>query len=530
MIASVYEPPTDIAGYNPLRDAAGCWFDAQEALRRIKFFDLSIKHYKLQQWQRDIIATLFGWKRESDDTRRYREAFIFVPRKNGKSSMSAGLALCSFFLDKQPRGQYFCAACDLDQADLVFSMAAGVVREVPALDKQCKIRDSRKRIIRGDSFLRAIPADAAGAYGTEPHLVVGDELHLWPNRRLKDTLHTGTAALPQPLEIYITTAGFDFDTICGEVYSHACRVRDGVISDPSFLPVIYEAPKDADWKSEETWKLANPNYGVSVRKDYMEAECRKAIEEPAYENTFRREHLNQWTEQKTRWLRMDDWHKCRKSGEPIADKAQVCLGMDLSTTTDLTAVAITHRLPNGEGYKVEWRYYIAEDRAKYIEARDRVPYALWCKQGYVTATPGKTIDYSFVEADILKIADKFELLHIGYDPYNASDLSQRLINFHGLSCIELRQGVATLSAPSKELERCVIEGLIDHGDNPVAAWNASNCEVILDSNGNYKVNKANNQGAKKIDGIAALIFSIAAWQTVEESGPSIYSTPGNLAL
>jgi phage terminase large subunit-like protein len=483
---------------------------------------------KLQHWQKDLIATLFGWKR-ADGTRRYREAFIFVPRKNGKSTLSAGIALCSFFFDKQVRGQYFCAACDLDQADLVFSMAAGMVRESPTLSKQCKVRDSRKRIVRGDSFLRAIPADAAGAYGTEPHLVVGDELHLWPNRRLKDTLHTGTAALPQPLEIYITTAGFDFNTICGEVYTHACKVRDGIVSDPWFLPVIFEAPKDADWKLESTWKLANPNYGVSVRQDYFEGECRKAIENPAHENTFRREHLNQWTEQKTRWLRMDDWKACRLSGEPIPDKARVCLGMDLSTTTDLTAICIAQRLPGG-AYRAEWKYYIAEERAKYIEARDRVPYALWVRQGFITATPGKTIDYSYIEGDILELTKKYDVEHIGYDPWNAKDLVQRLINTHGMSCVELRQGKSTLAAPSKELERLVIEGLVDHGGNPVAEWNASNAEVTMDYNGNYQVNKANNQGAKKIDGIAALIFSIAVWMGIEDSGPSIYETPGSLSL
>ncbi len=527
MIATVYEPPSDIAGYDPTRGADDYWFDPNEALTRVRFFELAIKQFKLEQWQKDIVATLFAWKKKSDDTRRYREAFIFVPRKNGKSSMSAGLALCSFFLDKQKRSQYFCAASDLDQADLVFSMATSMVNESPQLASDCKIRTSRKRIIRGDSLLRAIPADAGGAYGTEPHFVVGDELHLWPDRRLKDTLHTGTAALPQPLEVYITTAGFDFDTICGEIYTHACKVRDGIIKDPAFFPVIYEAEKDDDWKLEETWIKANPNYGVSVRKDYMEGECRKAIDSPAYENTFRREHLNQWTEQKTRWLRMDDWKACRLSGAPIPDKARVCLGMDLSTTTDLTAIAITQRI--GTGFKTEWRYYIAADRASFIENRDRVPYSQWIRDGLVTATPGKVIDYSFIEKDILDITNKYEVIKLGFDPYNAQDLVQRLINAHGIDCIKLPQGVQTLSSPSKELERCVIEGALDHGGNEVARWNARNTEVTYDPNGNYKINKENNVSAKKIDGIAALIFSIAVWATVDDS-PSMYETPGALAL
>lgn len=321
MIASVYDVPTNIAGYDPTRQSDGFYFDPIEAERRIRFFDLAITQFKLEKWQRDIVATLFGWKRETDHSRRYRESFIFVPRKNGKSSLAAGLALCSFFFDRQPRGQYYCGACDLDQADLVFSMAAGMVRNSEVLNAQCKVRDSRKRIIRGDSFLRAIPADAGGAYGTEPHLFIGDELHLWKDRRLKDTMHTGTAALSQPIEVYITTAGYDFGTICGETYTHACQVRDGVIDDHSFLPVIYEAGKDLDWRLESTWKIANPNFGVSVRAEYFAAECQRAIENPAYENTFRREHLNQWTEQKTRWLKMEDWRNCRMSSERLLIRA-----------------------------------------------------------------------------------------------------------------------------------------------------------------------------------------------------------------
>lgn len=320
MIASVYDAPTNIAGYDPFRDADGYYFDPIEAERRVKFFGLAIKKFGLQQWQKDIVATLFGWKRISDNLRRYREAFIFVPRKNGKTSLTAGITLCAFALEKLREAQYYCAAFDLDQADLLFSIASGMVRDCPALSDQCTIRPSRKRIIKGRSFLRAIPADAEGAYGSEPAFVAGDELHLWKTRKLKDTLHTGTAALSEPLEVYITTAGFEFESICGEVYTHAAKVRDGIISDPAFFPVIYEAPKDADWKVEETWKAANPNYGVSVRKEYMEAECRKAIENPNYENTFKREHLNVWTEQKTRWLKMDDWRKCSITQDRLIER------------------------------------------------------------------------------------------------------------------------------------------------------------------------------------------------------------------
>ena len=537
MIATAFEIPTNIAGYDPTRDAEGYWFDSEEAQKRIRFFEIGLTHTKghlkgkpftLEPWERALVATLFGWKR-ADGTRRYRECFIFIPRKNGKSTIAAGLTLCVLYCDGEGAAECYCVAGDLDQTDMVYGTAAAMVRQNKKLDSISKVRDSRKRIIYRDSFFRAIPADDKGAHGFNLHFVCGDELHTWPGRELKDTLHTGTGYRQQPLEVYITTAGHDLNSICGETYQYACKVRDGQLKDATFLPVIYEAPKDADWKLEETWKIANPNYGISVRKEYLAQECEKAINTPSYENTFRNLHLNQWTEQKTRWLKMDDWNRCELSGTPIEEKSQVCLGLDLSITTDLTALCVCKRLPTG-GYKAEWRYYIAEDRAKRIEDQDRVPYSLWTRQGFIKQTPGKVIDYSFIEADILEICQKYDVLHIGFDPYNARDLTQRLITTHGLSCVQLRQGVATLSAPSKELEKWVIEGKIDHGSNPVAAWNVSNCEIIQDSNGNYKLNKENNKGSKKIDGVAALVFAIAVWNTVPDAGDSIYSTPGNLAL
>lgn len=326
MIASVYEIPTDLAGYDPTRNAEGYFFDADEALRRIAFIEKALTHTKghlrakpliLEKWQRDAIATIFGWKRESDGMRRYRESFWFLPRKNGKSTLAAALSVCVLYCDTEGGAECYAVAGDLDQTDMVYGCAKEMVEQSAFLLKRADVLKSRKRIIYGSSFFRAIPADASGAHGFNPHFIVGDELHVWKNRDLKDTLHTGTGYRLQPLELYITTAGYDLTTICGETYQYACKIRDGQIIDPTFFPLIYEAPKELDWKEASTWAKANPNYGVSVRKEYLAAECKKAIENPAYENTFRRLHLNQWTEQKTRWLKMDDWKACRVTDDRL---------------------------------------------------------------------------------------------------------------------------------------------------------------------------------------------------------------------
>ncbi len=202
-------------------------------------------------------------------------------------------------------------------------------------------------------------------------------------------------------------------------------------------------------------------------------------------------------------------------------------GLDLSSTTDISAWCVGKKLD--DGYKCDFRFYIPEDRARIIADRDRVPYFDWIRDDWVTATPGKVVDYSFIEADILKDAKKFDLVRLGYDPWNAEATRQRLEG-EGLECIALRQGYGTLTAPCKETERCVIAGTLDHGNNPVMDWMISNVEVQTDVNGNIRpVRPEHNSGSKKIDGVMSLVFMIAVAMTSNE-GPSIYDTPGALAL
>lgn len=195
-------------------------------------------------------------------------------------------------------------------------------------------------------------------------------------------------------------------------------------------------------------------------------------------------------------------------------------GLDLSSTTDITAWCVGERASHG--YKCDFRFYIPEDRAKFIEDRDRVPYRTWIKQGYVTATPGAVVDYSIVEMDIVNDACELDIVRVGYDPWNAEASRQRL-EANGVECVALRQGVATLSAPCKELERVVINGGLDHGNNPVLAWMASNVEVATDINGNIRpVRPQHNRGAKKIDGIMALVYMIAIAMGMPETRATGY--------
>lgn len=536
MIATTTPPPTDVAGYDPVATAGNCEWDGDAANKAIRFFNIALTHtkgkwagrpFELEPWQDAAIRTLFGWKR-ADGSRRYRTSFWFLPRKNGKSAIAAGIANYVLLCDGEAEAECYCAASDREQASLVFKAAASMLRSNDRLAKRVKIRDSLRRIIYKDSFLRAIPANEGGSHGFNAHLIVGDELHTWPNRDFYDTLHTSTGAREQPLEVYITTAGHDQTSICHEVYQRAKAIRDGDVDDPSFLPVIYEASPDSDWKDPATWRAANPNLGVSIREDYIADECSKAVENPAYENTFRRLHLNQWTQQENRWLQIHHWDACATTEGEIDDAEPIWCGLDLSKTTDFTAfVSVT---PQGSGYKCHGHYWVPSQRIEYLERKHNIPLGQWVAAGWVTACDGASIEYGPVHRHIIDEAKRCDVRAIGFDPYNAHATRVHLEEEHGLPMVEMRQGMITLSSPSKTLERLVLDHNLDHSGDPVLRWMADNVAVKVDENGNIRPVKTVGGNYRHIDGIVALIMAIGQAELAREDSGSIYNEPGALLL
>lgn len=520
-------PPSNIAGYDPTRDAEAYWYDGEAAERAVDFFPDVLVHldgaqagepFHLEDWQKDIVRTIYGWKRHADGTRRYRTVFWFVPRKNGKTTIAAGLSLRAMYCDLERRAQCYCCAENREQSSVLFEMARDLVRANEELLSVSKVRDYHKRIIYQDRFLKALAASDAGGHGLNVHFSVYDEFHLFlkqKHRELYRSMHTATANRTQPLEVIITTAGYDRNSLCYGEYQTACQVRDGLISIPTHLPIIYEAGEDDDWTSEETWRKANPNLGITVSVDYLREECEKAQRDVGLENTFRRLHLNQWVAQEKRWLSMHDWDDCPTDGEPISNTEPAYGALDLSSTVDVTAWVIAQR--SGRGWKLRGHYFIPEGRMKEAESRDRVPYSAWVRAGWVTATPGDAIDYDEVRARIMDDVDGLQIEAIGYDPWNAEDMRIYLEN-QGLTCVKMRQGMGTLSGPSKELERCVVDGCLDHGNDPVLRWMAENVQVKTDENGNIRPIKPDHSGsAKRIDGVVAAIMSIGCGIVAEPS-------------
>ena len=266
--------------------------------------------FNLRPWQVQILKKLFTTN--PDGRRRYRTCLLMLPRKNGKTELAAALAIYFLLFDGEIGGEVYSAASDKDQAALVFNVAAQMIRNDPELEAQCEIIDSQKRIVhrKSGSFYRAISAEAYSKHGFNASVVIYDELHAAPNRELWDVLSTSQGARAQPMMIAITTAGYDRHSILWELYAHAKKVRENPSLDPTFLPILYEAPIDADWTSEKVWKKANPALGDFRSLEEMRIAAARAKEIPAQENTFRRLYLNQWTEQAARWIAMAAWDAC----------------------------------------------------------------------------------------------------------------------------------------------------------------------------------------------------------------------------
>ena len=352
------------------------------------------------------------------------------------------------------------------------------------------------------SAYKVISSEAYSKHGLSCSYIGADELHAWPDRELWDVLNTSTGARRQPLTVVTTTAGFDRHSICYEVWDYAIKVRDGIVVDEAFLPVIFAADVDDDWRDPATWRKAHPGLGVSVQEDYFAAECAKAQAMPSYENTFRRLLLNQWTESDVRWLAMDAWDKCGTDLPDLAGRACYA-GLDLSTTTDITALVLAFPV-DGMVHLLPF-FWVPTEGMYRRSKRDRVPYDLWVKQGHIGATEGSVIDYEVIRARINALSEIYQIKEIAIDRWNATQLATQLSG-DGFTVVGFGQGYASMSGPCKELEKLVLGEQINHGKNPVLRWMASNVSIEQDAAGNIKASKA--KSTERIDGIVAAVMGL----------------------
>lgn len=503
--------------------------------RVVKFFSL-LKHtkgkwagvpFKLSEWQEnDIIRPLFGTL-NPDGNRQYRTAYIEIPKKNGKSEIAAGIALYLLFADHEMGAEIYSAAAAKDQATIVFNVAAEMVKQSPALLKRCKIIDSQKRIVKYStaSFYRAVSADVPTKHGGNLHGVIFDELHTQPNRRLWDILTTSGGTRTQPLVFAITTAGYDKKSICWEQHEYAEKVLKGIIKEPTFFPYIKAAPKKANWQDEKVWKKCNPALGDFRDIGEMRTAARKAKAVPASQNTFRRFYLNQWTEQKSRWLDIAKWDACAgKVDEKELEGKDCYAALDLANSIDIAALALV--FPVKDILKAFLYFWIPEENMRKRSEKDKVPYDVWVREGLIEATPGDVIDYKAILKKVLELNTKFNIKEIAFDRWGMNQLSQDL-NAEGFTMVPFGQGYASMAAPTKELLIRILGRKIEHGGNPVLRWMADNMVVLQDPAGNQKPDKG--ASSEKIDGMVALIMALDR-ATRHGKGGSVYEDRGIISI
>lgn len=508
-------------------------YDEAIAQRAIDWFPRYLKHtkgrwasvpFELLPWQREIVGKLFGTIK-ADGARQYKRVYVEIAKKNGKSELAAGIALKLIFADNEPGAEVYSAAADRDQASIVYNVAADMVRNSPALAKRSKIVDSTKRIFHNNGGIyRVLSADAHTKHGFNVHGVIFDELHAQPNRELWDVLTMGSgAARRQPVYFAITTAGYDRHSICWEIHEYARKVRDGIIEDPSFLPILYYADEEDDWTSEAVWSKCNPSLGETISLESLREDCAMAQQTPALENTFRQLHLNQWVKQESRFIPMRHWDACPAIDDLDFDGEEFYAGLDLAATTDIAAFVMIHLGDDGL-YDVFPHFWIPEDSMRDRSKRDGVPYDQWVDQGYMIATSGNVIDYKSIRQKIIDLGEKCQILEIAYDRWNASQLVQDLVD-DGATMVPFGQGFVSMSGPTKELLTLVLSHRIRHNGNPVLRWMADNMVVRKDPAGNLKPDK--EKSTEKIDGMVALIMALdRAIRHGGDNSGSVYNQEG----
>lgn len=467
--------------------------------------DLAGRPLVLDDWQRQWVREVFG-PQTRDGRRKVRTALLGVPRKAGKSTLSAALALYGLFADGEPGAEVYAVAGDRDQARNVFDAARQMVQANPTMAQHAKVCRNWIEVPATNSLFRVLSADGRRQHGLNPHLVVFDELHVQPTPELWEAMTSGMGARAQPLTIAITTAGHDRQSICFELFDYGRRVESSQVDDPAWHFRWFGADEGDDWTDRAVWARAHPGLGVSVRHEFLESEFRQAEAQPSRQNTFRRLYLNQWTSAETRWIDLGLWDE--NAGLSIDESTlagRECFGgLDLASTSDFAA--LVWLFPDGDRFDVACRFWLP--RAA-VERRSRMRATLeaWERDGWLTVTDGDVIDYDAVRHRIDQDAQRFTVREIAHDPWNATQLVQQLVD-GGLMVWPIRQSITALTAPSKELERLLGERHLRHGGNPILRWMADNVVVTSDSSGNIRPDR--KKSTEKIDGIVALVDALAA--------------------
>lgn len=480
-----------------------------------------------------IIAPVFGWIKQNeygDWVRVVRTLYVDVPRKNGKSTICGGLALYLTAADGEAGAQVIAAATTKDQAGFVFAPIKELAESAPALRGRVRALGGRIIHSKSNSYFGVISSTADAQHGANLHGAIIDELHIHKTPDLVETIETGTGSREQPLVVKITTADTGKpNTIYARNRRYVEQLARGVFKDASTFGVVFAADENDDPFSVSTQKKANPGYGVSPTAEYLETAAKKARNSPAELASYKRLHLGLRTKQTTKYIDLKAWE--RNAGPRIPETefhGRMCYGgLDLGSVSDLTALAWLFPRPGKTGYDTLYRFWTPEENVGALDERTAGNASVWIKNGWLQTTPGDVTDYEFIKRAILEDQESFNVVSIGFDRWNATQLANDLLA-DGVPLVKTGQGFLTMSPALKEMQRLVLLGKrgdpkLSHRGNPVMHWMVDNLAIAEDAAGNVKPDKANS--ADKIDGVSALCNALSEALSLENS-PSIYQDHG----
>ena len=519
------------------------WIFKAELVERVCGFAELMPHVKgkwarerhlivLEDWQVFILACLFGFVDEGGH-RRFRQAYIMLPRKQGKSILAAVIGLYMLTLDGEAGAEVYCGATSEAQAWEVFRPAKEMAKKA-GIDgpgeflEEYDVEVAAKSIFRTEGS-RFQPVIGKPGDGSSPHCAIIDEYHEHASDEQYDTMWTGMGARDQPLMWTITTAGSNVAGPCYTLHGDVVRMLDGTVPNDELFGIIYTVDEGDDWTSDEALQKANPNAGVLVTMDFLRAKVKDAVASSRKQNVVKTKHLNVWTTARTAWMNMEAWNA---AADPDLSPAQFAgepcwVGLDLASKVDIASAArLFVREIKGESGRLEehfyyfGRHYLPEAR---VNDDDRRHYQGWVADGYLVATDGDIIDHAQILEDLVADAETSEIQTVGYDPFSATQLAVSLEDA-GVPTLEIRQTVAMLSDPMKTLEALVIAGRFHHDGNPAMSWMMSNVTARVDANDNVfpRKEKADN----KIDGPVAAIIALAVQMRQPSAAPRAYTTRG----
>ena len=532
------------------------YFDESAADHIIEFFEDWLVFYEgefdgkpflLESWQTFIVGSLFGWKTK-DGFRRFRTAYCEIGKGAGKSPIAAGIGLYGLAFDDEPGSEIYSAATTREQAGVLFRDAKAFADGSPELKEMLIIDKHNIAHEASNSYFRPVSSEHRGLDGKRPHIALIDEIHEHPNSMVVDKIRAGTKGRRQALIFEITNSGYDRHSICFQHHEYSEKILEGIIKNDSWFAYITgldvcekctaegkTIPQDGcpdcdDWRDEKVWIKANPNLGVSIKKKYLEEQVAEAKEMPSKENIVKRLNFNIWTESITKWLPVDKWNACAFPVDAVALKGRTCYGgLDLSSTTDVTAFLLVFPpIEEGGKYEILCRFFLPADSMAERVRRDKVPYDVWVRQGFIQFTPGNVIDYNFVIKQIKRDMEDYSLVELAFDRWGSqkitTDLQDLGFEIEGKrSLVQFGQGFASMSAPTKEVEKMVLNGELAHAGNPVLNWMVSNVSIKIDAAENKKPDK--EKSTERIDGAVALIMGVAR-AMVHRDTTSIYETRG----